>query len=79
MLYEVITVVIKSFTRAGAGSGYIDRLNAAITAGDMPDIFTLDGPDVASYATNKVIAPVDEYLSPEFLEGFTDAMKEQVV
>ena len=70
-------VVIKSFTRAGAGSGYIDRLNAAITAGDMPDIFTLDGPDVASYATNKVIAPVDEYLSPEFLDGFTDAMKEQ--
>ncbi|GAA3323281.1 hypothetical protein GCM10020331_046520 [Ectobacillus funiculus] len=29
----------KNITRAGAGSGYIDKLNAAITANDMPDIF----------------------------------------
>ncbi|WP_299093955.1 extracellular solute-binding protein [uncultured Metabacillus sp.] len=42
-------VVIENITRAGAGSGYIDKLNAAITANDMPDIFTLDGPDVAAY------------------------------
>ncbi len=74
---DKIQVEIANITRAGAGSGYIDRLNASITAGDMPDIFTLDGPDVAAYAESGVIGRVDNILSPGFKEGFTSAMIDQ--
>ncbi len=67
-------VEIVNITRAGAGSGYIDRLNASITAGDMPDIFTLDGPDVDAYVESGVVGPLDEYMSAGFKDGFTSAM-----
>lgn len=70
-------VEIQNITRAGAGSGYIDKLNAAITAGDMPDIFTLDGPDVAAYVDAGVIGEVGPYLSEGFAEGFTASILQQ--
>jgi len=70
-------VVIENITRAGAGSGYIDKLNAAITAGDMPDIFTLDGPDVAAYVEAGVIGEVGPYLSEGFADGFTASILQQ--
>lgn len=70
-------VVIENITRAGAGSGYIDKLNAAITAGDVPDIFTLDGPDVAAYVDAGVIGEVGSYLSEGFAEGFTASILQQ--
>lgn len=71
---DKIQVELQNFTRAGSGSGYIDKLNAAITSGQMPDIFTLDGPDVASYAEAGVITSLDGMVDPAFAEGFTDAM-----
>ena len=67
-------VEIVNITRAGAGSGYIDRLNASIAANTVPDIFTLDGPDVAAYVDSGVIGPLDNYMSPGFKDGFTGAM-----
>lgn len=67
-------VEIQNITRAGAGSGYIDKLNAAITANQVPDIFTLDGPDVAAYVEAGIIGELDGYMSEGFKEGFTDAM-----
>ena len=67
-------VEIVNITRAGAGSGYIDRLNASITAGDMPDIFTLDGPDVDAYVESGVVGDLDDYMAPGFKDGFTSAM-----
>lgn len=67
-------VEIVNITRAGAGSGYIDRLNASITAGDMPDIFTLDGPDVDAYVESGVVGSLDDYMSDGFKDGFTGAM-----
>lgn len=70
-------VEIKNITRAGAGSGYIDKLNAAITANDMPDIFTLDGPDVAAYVDAGLLGELDGYMSEGFKDGFTDAMIDQ--
>ncbi|RSK25932.1 extracellular solute-binding protein [Bacillus sp. HMF5848] len=71
---DKIQVEIQNITRAGAGSGYIDKLNAAITANDTPDIFTLDGPDVAAYVEAGVVGDLDDYMSPGFKDGFTDAM-----
>lgn len=70
-------VEIQNITRAGAGSGYIDKLNAAITAGNVPDIFTLDGPDVAAYVEAGVIGEVGSYLSEGFAEGFTASILQQ--
>ncbi|MFB9762229.1 ABC transporter substrate-binding protein [Ectobacillus funiculus] len=70
-------VEIKNITRAGAGSGYIDKLNAAITANDMPDIFTLDGPDVAAYVESGVIGELDGHMTKGFKEGFTKGIIDQ--
>jgi fructooligosaccharide transport system substrate-binding protein len=74
---DKLQVEIQNITRAGAGSGYIDKLNAAITANDMPDIFTLDGPDVAAYVDAGVIGELDSYMSNGFKEGFTDSIIQQ--
>lgn len=71
---DAMQVEIQNFTRAGSGSGYIDKLNAAITSYQMPDIFTLDGPDVASYVEAGVVRSLDDILDEEFINGFTDAM-----
>ncbi len=70
-------VEIQNITRAGAGSGYIDKLNAALTSNNMPEIFTLDGPDVASYADAGVIQPVESVIPQSFLDGFTASMIQQ--
>ena len=74
---DKLPVEIQNFTRAGSGSGYIDKLNAAITSDEVPDIFTLDGPDVASYVEAGVVGDLEGLLSEEFINGFTDAMLEQ--
>lgn len=74
---DKIPVEIQNFTRAGSGSGYIDKLNAAITSNQVPDIFTLDGPDVASYVEAGVVGDLDGLISDDFKNGFTDAMLEQ--
>ncbi|MBN1468783.1 MAG: extracellular solute-binding protein [Fusobacteriaceae bacterium] len=71
---EKMQVEISNITRAGAGSGYIDRLNASIAANTMPDIFTLDGPDVSAYVDSGVIGPLDANMSQGFKDGFTSAM-----
>jgi fructooligosaccharide transport system substrate-binding protein len=72
-----IQVEIQNITRAGAGSGYIDKLNAALTSNSMPEIFTLDGPDVASYADSGVIQPVESVVPQSFIDGFTSSIKQQ--
>ena len=43
----------------------------------MPDIFTLDGPDVAAYVEAGVIGEVGPYLSNGFAEGFTASILQQ--
>lgn len=70
-------VEIQNITRAGAGSGYIDKLNAAITANDMPDIFTLDGPDIGAYVDAGLLGELDGYMSGGFKEGFTQSIIDQ--
>ncbi|WP_134701361.1 extracellular solute-binding protein [Ammoniphilus sp. YIM 78166] len=70
-------VEIQNITRAGAGSGYIDKLNAAITSNNVPDIFTLDGPDVAAYVESGIVGELDGHMSQGFKDGFTQAMIDQ--
>lgn len=74
---DKIQVKIQNFTRTGAGSGYIDKLNAAITAGETPDIFTLDGPDLASYVDAGIVKELTPIVDKEFLSGITTSIIEQ--
>jgi fructooligosaccharide transport system substrate-binding protein len=59
------------------GSSYNDSLNAALVAGNLPDVLALDGPFVASYAEADIIAPVSEFISEEDRADFVDSIIEQ--
>ncbi|WP_247747371.1 sugar ABC transporter substrate-binding protein [Alkalihalobacillus sp. BA299] len=59
------------------GSSYNDSLNAALVAGNLPDVLALDGPFVASYAEAEIIAPISQYISDEDKEDFVDSILEQ--
>ncbi len=56
---------------------YEDKINASLTSGDLPDILYVDGPNIASYAANEVIVPIDDYFDDADLDDFVDSIKEQ--
>ncbi|MBS7577778.1 MULTISPECIES: sugar ABC transporter substrate-binding protein [unclassified Enterococcus] len=72
--YKVSTEYIP---RSGSGGGYEDKVNAAVTTNTLPDIITLDGPNVAAYADSGVIAPLDEYLEDADMDDVLDSIKQQ--
>lgn len=57
------TAKVEYIPRSGAGGGYEDKVNAALTTNTLPDILTLDGPNTAAYANSKIIQPIGEYIS----------------
>lgn len=59
------------------GSSYNDAVNAALVAGNLPDVLKLDGPFVASYAESGIIGAIDDYIKPEDKEDFVDSILEQ--
>lgn len=54
---------IEFIPRSGAGGGYEDKINAALTTDTLPDILTLDGPNTAAYAEAGMIAPIGDYVT----------------
>jgi multiple sugar transport system substrate-binding protein len=46
-----------------AQDNYKDAVQAAITAGKLPDVFQIDGPNMASYAYQGALTPLDNLLS----------------
>ncbi|OPF52439.1 ABC transporter substrate-binding protein [Clostridium baratii] len=64
--------------RNDSGGGYTDKINASVISGGLPDIITVDGPNVSAYAANNIIQPLselsrsekDEYL-PSIIEQGT--------
>lgn len=56
---------------------YEDKVNAAITSKDLPDILYVDGPTVSVYAANDIIEPLDEMFAPEDWDDFLDSTKNQ--
>ncbi len=46
---------------------YEDKVNAAITSKDLPDILYVDGPTVSVYAANDIIIPLDDMFAKEDL------------
>lgn len=56
---------------------YEDKINAAITSNDLPDILFVDGPTVSVYAENEITLPIDDFFTQEDWDDFLDSSKQQ--
>lgn len=56
---------------------YEDKINAAVTSNDLPDILYVDGPNISNYAANDIIVPIDQYFTEEDMSDFVDSIKVQ--
>ena len=56
---------------------YEDKVNAAVTSNDLPDILYVDGPNVANYAASGITVPIDKYFNADDMKDFVDSVKVQ--
>ncbi len=56
---------IEFIPRNDSGGGYSDKINASVMSGDLPDVLTVDGPNVAAYAENGIIQPLADLTEEE--------------
>ena len=70
-------VTISQIARSGDAGGYDDKINAAISNGGLPDVFTVDGVTVAQYADAEAILPIGEYFTEEELAEFNPSIIQQ--
>ncbi len=52
----------------GSSYAYEDKVNSAASAGILPDLLSLDGPNLSNYAANGIIIPITDYISEESKE-----------
>lgn len=67
---------VEFIPRNDSGGGYSDKINASVMSGDLPDVITVDGPNVAAYAENGIIQPLAA-LSDEERSVYLDSILEQ--
>lgn len=67
---------IEFIPRNDSGGGYSDKINASVMSGDLPDVITVDGPNISAYAANGIIQPLTE-LSDEEKSVYLDSILEQ--
>ncbi len=66
---------IEFIPRNDSGGGYSDKINASVMSGDLPDVLTVDGPNIAAYAENGIIQPLAELTREQrdiYLESILD-------
>lgn len=68
---------LSQIARSGDAGGYDDKINAAISNGGLPDVYTVDGVTVAQYADAGAIIPIDEYFTEEELSDFNPSIIQQ--
>lgn len=80
---------VKSFEAAHPGTSvdlqqvldpqddYNDSLAAAIATGDLPDVLSLDGPNMAAYAYQGALTPLDDLLDPQVVERMLPSLVAQ--
>lgn len=68
---------ISQIARSGDAGGYDDKINAAISNGGLPDVFTVDGVTVAEYADAEAIVPISEFFTEEELADFNPSIIQQ--
>jgi ABC-type glycerol-3-phosphate transport system substrate-binding protein len=56
---------------------YTERLSIAAAAGDMPDVFEVDGPLVARFVDAGLVAPLDHLFSARDLDDFLPSVRIQ--
>ena len=56
---------IEFIPRNDSGGGYSDKVNSSVLSGGLPDVLTLDGPNVAAYAENGIIQPLADLTEEE--------------
>jgi fructooligosaccharide transport system substrate-binding protein len=74
---DKIKAELEYIPRGGGGSGYEDKINTALTTGQLPDVITLDGPNTAAYADAGIIAPIDQYISTESKADYMPSIIQQ--
>lgn len=52
----------------GTAYAYEDKVNSAAFTNQLPDLVALDGPNIANYAANGIIVPLDQWVSAETKE-----------
>lgn len=67
---------IEFIPRNDSGGGYSDKINASVMSGDLPDVLTVDGPNIAAYAANHIIQPLAE-LTDEERSVYLESILEQ--
>lgn len=70
-------VSVDFISRGGGGTGYDDKLNAALTTNTLPDVFAIDGPTTSAYAKSEVLLDINEYISEESKNDFIDSALSQ--
>lgn len=66
---------IEFIPRNDSGGGYSDKINASVMSGGLPDVITVDGPNIAAYAANGIIQPLAPLSKKErkvYLESILD-------
>lgn len=67
---------IEFIPRNDSGGGYSDKVNASVLSGELPDVLTVDGPNVAAYAANGIIQPLAP-LTDEERSVYLDSILDQ--
>lgn len=67
---------IEFIPRNDSGGGYSDKVNSSVLSGGLPDVLTVDGPNVAAYAANNIIQPLTE-LSQEEKDSYLTSIIDQ--
>jgi len=67
---------IEFIPRNDSGGGYSDKINASVMSGNLPDVMTVDGPNIAAYAANGIIQPLAEISDDEKAEYLDSIIKQ---
>ncbi|MGO4548518.1 sugar ABC transporter substrate-binding protein [Paenibacillus sp. 2TAB23] len=72
-----IEVEVQYIARGGGGTGYEDKVNAALTTSSLPDVLTLDGPNTGAYAKSGILLDLSDRLSEESRNDFLTTALQQ--
>lgn len=72
--HKNVKVTVEHIVKTGEGSGYNDRINAAITTGALPDVITLESVHTSSYADSDLLLPLNEYLEQDVIDSYLDTI-----
>ena len=70
---------IEFVPRNDSGGGYSDKVNASVMSGGLPDVLTVDGPNVSAYAANGIIQPLAELTEEEKSEYLPSIIEQGTV